>query len=127
MLSVRWACPVVLAVACGSPTPGVARPQTTDAGAKSETIPSEPSSPDDTAARVARVEHGLVPEVRVKGESGGASIEDRLRVHRTPGVSVAIIHDHRVVSAKGYGVADVGTGARLSPSGIRPRRRHPFG
>jgi CubicO group peptidase (beta-lactamase class C family) len=110
----RWACLVVLAVACGAPTAAVAPPPSTDAAAKSASIPAKASAPDDTAARVARVEHGLGPEVRVKGESRGASIEDELRVHHTPGVSVAIIHDYRVVSAKAYGVADATTGARLT-------------
>jgi CubicO group peptidase (beta-lactamase class C family) len=117
MLSIRWACPVVLAVACGSPSASVTRAPS-PAAAKSATIPSDASAlSEDTerdGARMARVEHGLVPEVRVKGESAGASIEDRLRVHHTAGVSVAIIHDYRVVSAKAYGVANATTGDRLT-------------
>jgi CubicO group peptidase (beta-lactamase class C family) len=72
------------------------------------------AGPDDAAARLARVERGLGPVVRVKGEAGGASIEDRLRAHHTPGVSIAIIHDYRVVSAKAYGVADATTRAPLT-------------
>lgn len=105
----RWAWLGVLAVACGGPSAGVAHPPKADAAAKS----SAADVPSDTPARVLRIEHGLGPDVRVKGEPG-ASIEERLRVHHTPGVSVAIIHDYRVVAAKAYGVADVTTGARLT-------------
>lgn len=102
----RSACLFVLVVACRAPA---ARPST-DAPAASAKIPSE----DDTEARLARIEHGLGPVVRVEGESRGASIEDQLRVHHTPGVSIAIIHDFRVVAAKAYGIADATTGARLT-------------
>jgi CubicO group peptidase (beta-lactamase class C family) len=115
MPSIGWACPVVLVIACASPPAEEARPPSTPPAAKSARIPTEAPAPsDDTAARIARVERGLVPEVRVKGEKGGWSIEERLRVHHTPGVSVAVIHDHRVVWAKAYGVADAATGARLT-------------
>src|SRR5437660_170220 len=103
----RWACLLVLALACGGPQARVVQPPSADAAAMS-------AGPDDTAARVARVEHGLGPVVRVKGESGGASIDDQLRAHHTPGVSVAIIHDYRVVSAKAYGLADATTNERLT-------------
>lgn len=83
---------IVLVVACGAPRIDTPKPD---------------------RAIVARVEHGLVPEIRVQGERAGWSIEERLRTHHTPGVSIAVIHDHRVVWAKAYGVADVSTGAPL--------------
>jgi CubicO group peptidase (beta-lactamase class C family) len=105
---------VVFAVACGSPAAELKRPPS-PAAASSPTIRPDASAPaDDTATRMARIEHGLGPEVRIKGAPGGASIEDRLRVHHTPGVCVAILHDHRVVAAKAYGVADATTGERLT-------------
>jgi CubicO group peptidase (beta-lactamase class C family) len=68
----------------------------------------------DTADRIARVEHGLIPEVRIKGQTAGWSIEERLRVHHTPGVSIAVIHGYRVVWAKSYGVADAASAAPLT-------------
>ena len=72
-----------------------------------------PLSPSNAlAASIARVEHGLIPEVRVEGEKGGWSIEERLRAHRTPALSVAVIHDHRVAWARAYGVKDARTGER---------------
>lgn len=76
--------------------------------------PSAAAPSADVAARLKRIEHGLAPEVRVNGEPRGWSIEERLRAHHTPGVSVAIIHDYRVVAAKAYGVADASTGVRLT-------------
>jgi CubicO group peptidase (beta-lactamase class C family) len=99
------ACLVVLGVACGAPA--------VSSGPITPTKVASASA-DDTAARVARIEHGLGPQVRVKGESQGSSIEDQLRAHHTPGVSLAIIHDYRVVFAKAYGIADTTTGARLT-------------
>ncbi|HEX4457745.1 MAG TPA: serine hydrolase domain-containing protein, partial [Polyangia bacterium] len=68
---------------------------------------------DDVAAAMARVEHGLAPEVRFAGERGGWSIDERLRALRVPGVSIAVIHDGRVAWAKAYGVADVPSGRRM--------------
>jgi len=71
-----------------------------------------PACAGPSSSEIARVERGLIPEVRVAGERGGWSVEERLRVHHTPAVSVAVIHDHRVVWAKAWGVADVRTGRR---------------
>jgi CubicO group peptidase (beta-lactamase class C family) len=67
-------------------------------------------------SRMERVEHGLIPELRVAGERGGWSIEERLRAHHTPAVSIAIIHDYRVVWAKAYGIRDRRSGERAEPS-----------
>ena len=67
----------------------------------------------DVAAAIARVEHGLGPSVQIAGERGAWSIEERMRALHVPGVSIAVIHDHRVAWAKAYGVADVRSGRRL--------------
>jgi CubicO group peptidase (beta-lactamase class C family) len=67
----------------------------------------------EDAAAIARVEHGLIPEVRVAGERGGWSIEERMRVHHAPAVSVAVIHDGRVAWARAWGVADLRSGRRV--------------
>jgi CubicO group peptidase (beta-lactamase class C family) len=70
------------------------------------------ASADRLAAEIARVEHGLIPEVRVEGEQRGWSIEERLRAHHTPAVSVAVIHDHRVAWARAWGKKDLRTEER---------------
>ena len=59
-------------------------------------------------ARRARVERGLLPPVLVKGAPTW-SIEERLRQHKVPGASVAVIRDFKVEWARGYGVRDAGT------------------
>jgi CubicO group peptidase (beta-lactamase class C family) len=73
--------------------------------------PSAPSSKArdaaELAASIARVEHGLIEEVRVEGDPPGWTIEERLRAHHTPAVSIAVIHDHRVLWAKAYGWKDL--------------------
>jgi CubicO group peptidase (beta-lactamase class C family) len=66
----------------------------------------------ELAASIARVEHGLIPEVRVEGDTRGWSIAERLRAHHTPAVSIAVIHDYKVVWARAYGVKDLRTGER---------------
>lgn len=60
------------------------------------------------AARRARIERGLLPPVLLKGAPGW-SIEERLRHHKVPGVSVAVIKDFKVEWAKGYGFRDAET------------------
>ena len=63
----------------------------------------------DKGDRISRVENGLVPPVRVKGDKGWNVLE-RMKFYNIPGVSVAVFDGGRVVWAKGYGVKDVGTG-----------------
>ncbi|HEX5709586.1 MAG TPA: serine hydrolase [Pyrinomonadaceae bacterium] len=65
-----------------------------------------PSS--SVAARIERVEHGLLPPVLVKGDAGW-SIEERMRHHKVPGLSVAVINDFKVEWVRAYGVKDVET------------------
>ena len=59
-------------------------------------------------ARRAKVERGLLPPVLIKGASGW-SIEERLRHHKIPGASIAVIRDFKVEWARGYGVKEVET------------------
>jgi CubicO group peptidase (beta-lactamase class C family) len=78
--------------------------------------PATPSrserQPADVAASIARVEHGLIEEIRVEGDPPGWTIEERLRAHHTPAVSIAVIHDHRVAWAKAYGWQSLETHTR---------------
>jgi CubicO group peptidase (beta-lactamase class C family) len=63
---------------------------------------------NELAARIKRIEEGLVP---AKAEPGAppATIQDRMLFYKVPGVSVAVINDFKVEWAKGYGVLDVET------------------
>jgi len=67
----------------------------------------------DTAARIARVENGLLPVVPVKGDRG-MNILERLKFYNVPGVSVAVISNYKVDWAKGYGIKDAGTKAPVT-------------
>ena len=61
--------------------------------------------PDDTAARISRVENGLLPPVLIMGQTTW-SIRERMKFYNVPGVSVAVFFDNKIVWAKGYGVMD---------------------
>ncbi len=64
--------------------------------------------PDDTEARIKRVEQGLLPAVLIKGDPSW-SIEERMKHHKVPGLSVAVIKDFKIDWARAYGVKDIET------------------
>lgn len=45
---------------------------------------------------------------------GGLTIAELMARFNVPGVSIAVIHDHQIHWAKGYGIADVATGAPVN-------------
>lgn len=63
-----------------------------------------PSAVED---RMAAVESGLIPSLRIEGQTASANITVRMEHYRVPGVSIAVIHSGRLDWAKGYGYADV--------------------
>jgi CubicO group peptidase (beta-lactamase class C family) len=66
--------------------------------------------------RVARVEHGLLPPVSVKGEPTRAmNLADRLAFYKVPGVSIAVIDGGRIDWTRGYGFADVAAQRPVTP------------
>lgn len=68
------------------------------------------SSPQlsDKASRQQQVETGLLPGAVFDGESKAWKIEDRMARWSTPGVSIAVIDDGKIVWARGYGVLRAG-------------------
>jgi CubicO group peptidase (beta-lactamase class C family) len=72
-----------------------------------------PPSAEETARHIDRIEHGLYVGARIESEPGG-TLEERMRATHVRGLSVAVFRDFRVVWAKGYGVADADTGARVT-------------
>ena len=70
------------------------------AGAEAQT-----ARPGTVAARVQQVENSLMPYVPVQGLPGW-NLRERMRYHRVPGLSIAVIHNYRVEWAKAYGWAD---------------------
>ncbi len=95
----------MLTIACGAapvsslrqPSPIAASPPTLDA-----------------SAQIAAIEQGLLPPVRVRGRDLRRTLEARMRGYRVPGLSIAVIADHRVAWARAYGVADADTGERMT-------------
>lgn len=55
--------------------------------------------------RIKKVENGLMPYVPVEGLPGW-TIAARMKVHKIPGVSIAVIDNYRIDFAKSYGFSD---------------------
>ena len=70
---------------------------------------------DDAAARIKRVESGLVP-AKADPNAPRAAIADRMAALKVPGVSVAVINDFKTEWAKGYGTADAETKEPVGPA-----------
>jgi CubicO group peptidase (beta-lactamase class C family) len=67
-------------------------------------------------ARLARIEQGLMPGIVIAGQASPAMrLADRMRFYATPGVSVAVINDGAIDWARGYGVAEAGGTAPITP------------
>ena len=61
-------------------------------------------------AQIKAVENGLTPVVIAKGHPPARwSIVERMKAYHVPGVSVAVVHAHRIDWAKAYGVRDQGS------------------
>ena len=71
-------------------------------------LPAAALAQSGTSSAIRRVEQGLIPPVLVKGDPSW-TIEERMKHHNVPGVSVAVIENFKVAWAKGYGVKDVAT------------------
>jgi CubicO group peptidase (beta-lactamase class C family) len=77
-------------------------------------LAASPASAQDTtlAARIRRVENGLLTPVVVAGRTDqGASITERMRALNTPAVSIAVINNGRIEWARAYGALQAGGGA----------------
>ncbi|MEM9422646.1 MAG: serine hydrolase domain-containing protein [Pseudomonadota bacterium] len=79
-------------------------------GAVSVEAAGKSSSEGEVAAKVALAEQSLRPNVRrLSMETPSRwTIAERMEYHGVPGVSIALIQDHKVVWAKGYGVRRAG-------------------
>jgi CubicO group peptidase (beta-lactamase class C family) len=67
---------------------------------------------DNASARRERIENGLKSD---RNNPATSSLAERMEHHRTPGVSVAVIHEGRVEWAAGYGVLEAGGEAPVTP------------
>lgn len=68
------------------------------------------STQSELDARAYKVEIEIFPEAMLSGEeSVPSTLRQRMKLHKVPGVSIAVFEGQRVVWAKGFGVADVAT------------------
>jgi CubicO group peptidase (beta-lactamase class C family) len=75
------------------------------------------AAPANADGRIAHVEAGLIPGIVFRGEAGrSATLADRMRYHKVPGISLAVINDNAVAWARGYGVARA-----VQPEPVTPR------
>ena len=58
-------------------------------------------------ARIKRVENGLLPPAKIKGEAAvGMRLLDRMQFYKAPAVSIALINDGRIEWARAYGTLE---------------------
>jgi len=68
------------------------------------------------AARIERVENGLLPAIVLKGEPvAPMTLGGRMKFHETPGVSVAVINNGAIEWVRGYGVRQAGKSDPVTP------------
>jgi CubicO group peptidase (beta-lactamase class C family) len=78
---------------------------------------SSPSS-QELAARIQRIENGLIPNpgIVVKGQPPKkASLAERMKVYRVPGLSLAVINGYEIEWEEGYGVRESGGAGSVTP------------
>jgi CubicO group peptidase (beta-lactamase class C family) len=79
---------------------------------------SSPAQVTDTAlaARISRIESGLLPAVIIKGQPPAPmKMADRMTHYKVPGVSVAFFDKGQIIWTKTYGLADVGSKKPVTP------------
>lgn len=73
------------------------------------------NTPGATATeRRSRVVHGLVPPVRIADQPLHWTIDERLEHHRCPGTAMAVMHDHSLDWADGFGLREEGRPERCT-------------
>src|SRR5258707_13752388 len=74
---------------------------------------------EGSAARIARIENGLLPAVVIKGQSARTmKLSERMQFYKGPGVSLALFHHGRIIWTRAYGLADVATKKPVSPGNL---------
>jgi CubicO group peptidase (beta-lactamase class C family) len=78
---------------------------------------SSAHSPDSAlAARISRIENGLLPAVIIKGQPPQSmTIADRMAHYKVPGVSLAFFDHGQIIWTKTYGFADVASKKPVTP------------
>ncbi len=70
--------------------------------------------PDATLADILAIENGLLPAVRVKGDSiVSFNLQERMARYKVPGLSLALVENGKLKWAKGYGIANTENGTKV--------------
>ncbi len=70
----------------------------------------------DVAGRIQRVENGLLPAAVLKSQPlPQMKLSDRMKFHKIPGVSIAVINNYKIEWARGYGVREAGANEGITP------------
>jgi CubicO group peptidase (beta-lactamase class C family) len=70
----------------------------------------------DVEERIRRVESGLLKPFQIKGETlETMNLAERMKRHRVPGISIAVINNGKIEWARGYGVKEAGTKLPVTP------------
>ncbi len=78
--------------------------------------PAQASDPA-LAARISRIESGLLPAVVIKGQlPKPMTIADRMAFHKVPGVSVAFFDHGQILWTRAYGFAEVASKKPVTPN-----------
>ena len=71
---------------------------------------SQQAGDEGSAARIARIENGLLPAVVIKGQAVRLMrISERMQFYKVSGVSVAFFDHGRIIWTRSYGLADMAT------------------
>ncbi|MBF0546725.1 MAG: beta-lactamase family protein [Candidatus Riflebacteria bacterium] len=65
-----------------------------------------------------KFETSFRPLVKVEGLPDYSTVSERMSFYHTPGMSIAVIHDGRIVWAKGYGVLQTGRKSAVNESTV---------
>lgn len=78
------------------------------------TFSCKTEKPDTLLADIRAIENGLLPPVRVMGDSiFSYNLQERMAHYNVPGVSLAIVEKGEIKWAKGYGIANTNNGAKV--------------
>jgi len=79
-------------------------------------VSGSPQPSAEMAARIARIENGLLPAVVVKGAPPKPmTLAERMAFYKVPGVSMAFFDHGQIVWARGYGFADIASKRPITP------------
>ena len=69
---------------------------------------------DQVLQEINAIENGLIKNIQIKGDSLKTfNIQERMNHYNVPGVSITVVQNGKVKWAKGYGFANIETGAKV--------------